>query len=170
MSYLFTLFLFYFSSHVVFGVANEDASYYLSGTQEEVTSFSIIDNFDGFSYYSNLSSFPNKALVISAGSCLTRPVLTTMSIGSSPFTVSSWIKCSASSLINSNSKSLVAVAWGEPKFSNTTESDAAVLSVNGARVNVTTLAGRGFGNFVDGGNNIANFPFHLTVDSFWKHF
>lgn len=115
--------------------AEEEASFYLSGTDEDISSFSSIVGSNGISLYSNLSAFPRKTLTISSGSHLTRSLSTTLSSGSSPFTVSTWIKCNTSSTHNFGN---AAVSWGEPKMSNSTANDAVVLSVNAARVNVTT--------------------------------
>jgi ELWxxDGT repeat protein len=94
-----------------------DTTFYLSGSQSEgISAFSTINNPNGISFLSNLNSFPTTALVLSSGSYLSSPLLPTLPTGSSPFTISSWVKCDASSYTDINPSGVV-IAWGEAQLS-----------------------------------------------------
>jgi hypothetical protein len=102
----------------------------LSGSQSEgISAFSTINNPNGISFLSNSNSFPTTALVLSQGSYLSSPLLPTLPTGSSPFTISSWVKCDASSYTDINPSGVV-IAWGEAQLStNTSLLTAATLAV-----------------------------------------
>jgi hypothetical protein len=157
-----------------------DASFYLGGSQnDDLLEFSkTMSNFSGITYYSNLQTYPSSALVFSSGSYLSNQS-TSLPSGSSPFTVSAWVKCNmptdltglnggSSSSSNSN-RSFVAVSWGEVRSSLDNSSfDSVILSVNkvSTQATVTTLVGRGFGQFIDdGGNSPIYFPQRIIADS-----
>jgi len=166
--------VFIFATFVHFATildAQSDASFIFSGTESEVsTSFSTVNIPSGISFYTNSSSFPNNSVILSSGSYLSTPMTTSLPTGSSPFTVSSWVKCDASSFSSSNSnRSLVAVSWGKERSStDLSNTDCVILSVNKEvpPAKVTTLAGNGFGQFVDdGGNTPYAFAQRITADS-----
>jgi len=156
------------------------ALFHLEGSQnDDLSEFSqTMSNFSGITYYSNLQTFPSSALVFSSGSYLSNQS-TSLPSGSSPFTVSAWVKCSmptdltglnggSSSSSNSNI-SFVAVSWGEARSSLDNSSfDSVILSVNkvSTKATVTTLVGRGFGQFIDDdGNSPVYFPQRIIADS-----
>ena len=90
-----------------------DTSFYVSGTLSEVTAeFSTVNNPSAISYYTNSTSFPNTAFVLTSGSYLSTPMKSSLPTGSSPFTVSSWVKCDSSVLTYDN-PSRVVVSWGD---------------------------------------------------------
>jgi sugar lactone lactonase YvrE len=151
-----------------------DTSFYLSGSQSEsISAFTSIVNANGLTYYSSSSSFPNAALVVTAGSYLSTPLLSSLPTGSSPFTVSSWVKCDASSLTESNPSNVV-ISWGTSQLSTTstgslTSATLAVTSVGrllSPIVTVSTLAGSGSSGYADGvgTNAMFNIPLGVTVD------
>jgi mucin-19 len=139
-----------------------DTSFYLSGSQSEsISAFTSIVNSNGLTYYSSSSSFPNAALVVSSGSYLSTPLLSSLPTGSSPFTVSSWVKCDASSLTESNPSNVV-ISWGIGQMSTTstgslTSATLAVTSRERTVATVSTLAGSGTNGFADGIGTNAQF-------------
>jgi sugar lactone lactonase YvrE len=149
-----------------------DTSFYLSGSQSEgVSAFSNIVNSNGLTYYSSSSSFPNTALTISSGSYLSTPLLSTLPTGSSPFTVTSWVKCDASSLTDTNPSSVV-IAWGDSQVSTSTNFTAATLAVTSTSrmldvATVRTLAGNGIQGASDGQAQLSSFfnPSGISVDA-----
>jgi sugar lactone lactonase YvrE len=152
------------------GIPN-DTCYNFSGSKaEDISSFSIIqNNTGGILQSSNATSFPTNILTLSRESYLSRSISSLSSslpIGSSPFTVSSWVKCDASLLTDTNPSS-VAIAWGESSSSGTLLNTAATLSANDQikQATVTTIAGRGFGQFIDDGTSPDGFPNRIASDS-----
>jgi sugar lactone lactonase YvrE len=151
-----------------------DTSFYFSGSQSEgIKAFSNIVNVsNGLTFYSNSSSYPNVALTVSNGSYISTPLLSSLPSGSSPFTVSSWVKCDATSLTVAN-RSNVVIAWGTSQMSTTSTGSltSATLSVTSKeRVNVvptvSTFAGSNEG-YVDGIGTNAKFQasYGVAVDS-----
>jgi sugar lactone lactonase YvrE len=120
-----------------------DTSFYLSGTETEgVAAFSATtSSMNGISSYipSSSSSFPSSGLVFSSGSYLSTSMLSSLPVGSSPFSVSSWVKCDASSLTDANPSSVI-VSWGESgEVSTSTSLTAATLAVTSSvRLNAAT--------------------------------
>jgi serine/threonine protein kinase/sugar lactone lactonase YvrE len=153
-----------------------DTTFFYSGSQDEGLSVfsTAMSNSSGITYYSNVTTFPSSALVLSKGSYLSTPFIPSLPSGSSPFTVSSWVRCKTLADVTelngtSNSKKAqVAVAWGESQSSfDFSKTDSVTLSVNEVitQATVTTIAGRGFGQFVDDGMMPFFFPLAITADS-----
>jgi len=153
-----------------------DTTFFYSGSQDEGLSVfsTTMSNSSGITYYSNVTTFPSSALVLSKGSYLSTPFIPSLPSGSSPFTVSSWVRCKILADVTelngkSNSKKAqVAVAWGESQSSfDFSKTDSVTLSVNEVitQATVTTIAGRGFGQFVDDGMMPFFFPLAITADS-----
>jgi serine/threonine protein kinase/sugar lactone lactonase YvrE len=152
-----------------------DTSFYLSGSQEEGIGVfsSSMSNTSGITFYANSSSFPKTALVFSNSSHVSTPFISFLPFGSSPFTISSWVKCSQTPLIVSNqsysvNKSQIVIAWGEPRMStNIFSNDFVFLSVTEAstQVKVSTLIGLESGLFANEYNFPYDFPGFITTDS-----
>jgi ELWxxDGT repeat protein len=148
-----------------------DTSFYLSGSQiEGLAAFSNIINSNGLTHYSSSTSYPYEALVVSFGSYVSTPLLSSLPTGSSAFTVSSWVKCDASSLTDSNPSGVV-VSWGSSQSSTSTSLTAATLAVTYAGrlsspiVTVSTIAGGSSRGFVDGTNARFNYANGIAVDA-----
>jgi ELWxxDGT repeat protein len=148
-----------------------DTSFYLSGSQiEGLAAFSNIINSNGLTHYSSSTSYPYEALVVSSGSYVSTPLLSSLPTGSSAFTVSSWVKCDASSLTDSNPSGVV-VSWGSSQSSTSTSLTAATLAVTYAGrlsspiVTVSTIAGGSSRGFVDGTNARFNYANGIAVDA-----
>jgi hypothetical protein len=148
-----------------------ETAFYLSGSQSEsIKAFTVISNTSsGLGYYSNGVTFPNSAVFISNGSYVSSPILSSLPMGSSEFTVSSWVKCDASSLSDLNPSGVV-IAWGES--SPSTDLTAATLAVTSAErindiPNVTSFAGRSSAGLAGGVGTNALFynPCGVAVDS-----
>jgi sugar lactone lactonase YvrE len=97
--------------------------------------------------------------------------LSTLPTGSSPFTVSSWVKCDASSLTDTNPSSVV-LAWGDSQVSTNTNFTAATLAVTSTSrmldlATVRTLAGNGIQGASDGQAQLSSFfnPSGISVDA-----
>jgi sugar lactone lactonase YvrE len=134
-----------------------------------VSAFSSIVNSNGFNYFSSSSSFPSTALELSSGSYLSTPLLHSLPTGSSAFSVSSWVKCDASSLTNSNPFSVV-ISWGESQASTSTTLIAATMAVTSKEratfnVIVSTIAGVGVGGNDEGTSAKFNEPCGVAVHS-----
>ena len=150
-----------------------DTSFYLSGSQSEgVSAFSNVVISNGISYSTSSTSFPKTAMVISSGSYLSSPLLSSLPTGSSPFFVSCWVKCDASSLTDANLAGVV-VAWGETgevsTSSNFTAVTLAVTSASRIRgvTTVSTFAGSGSQGFSDalGTASLFSNPSGISIDS-----
>jgi mucin-19 len=116
-----------------------DTSFYLSGIDSEgISAFSsTTSSMSGITYSTSSSSYPSSAIIVSSGSYLSTSLLSTLPTGSSPFTISCWVKCDASSLSDLNPSSVV-VAWGNiGELSTSTSLTAASLAVTSKeRVNM----------------------------------
>jgi serine/threonine protein kinase/sugar lactone lactonase YvrE len=166
-----------------------DTSFFLSGSKDEGISAFIATNAAGATYYNNPTAYPSSALSLSSGVSLTAPFLSILPSGSSPFTVSTWVQCSPSSLSDSNPSS-VAISWGiagatpniqsSYMFGNETSYTANVFSHVSLSVTslarrgstdlvVNTLAGSAY-SYLDGTGTSASFrdPYGLVVDK-WNN-
>jgi mucin-19 len=145
-----------------------DTSFYLSGIDSEgISAFSsTTSSMSGITYSTSSSSYPSSAITVSSGSYLSTSLLSTLPTDSSPFTISSWVKCDASSLSDLNPSSVV-IAWGNiGDMSTSTSLTAASLAVTSkARVNmiatVSTLAGSGTVGYADGIGTNAEFSAYI---------
>jgi hypothetical protein len=136
-----------------------DTSFYLSGIDSEgISAFSsTTSSMSGITYSTSTSSYPSSAIIVSSGSYLSTSLLSTLPTGSSPFTISSWVKCDASSLSDVNPSSVV-IAWGNiGEMSTSTSHTAATLAVTSKErvdARVSTVV-----------NTVSLSPFSLAIDS-----